>query len=109
MHPGTTLTDATRQWMTPQSRDHKGVSQKLATGQYTGGLPDQLAGLHDQATHNMNGNRPASSPRPVLNPRWVACLMGFPVNWLDGVAPPSRRSATRSSLTSPNSSRDGSA
>jgi hypothetical protein len=27
----------------------------------------------------------------VLNPRWVACLMGFPPDYLDGVEPPSKR------------------
>ena len=75
MHPGSTLTDAAR------------------------------AGLQDQANNNTSGNHPESSPRPVLNPRWVACLMGFPVDWLDGVAPPSGRSGTRSSRTSRKSSR----
>lgn len=109
MHPGTTLTDAVRApgsaTLTPQSRDHKGVSQKIAKGSYAGGLPDQLAGLHDQENSSTTGNRPASSPRPVLNPRWVATLMGFPADWLDGVAPVSRRSATRSSRTLRKSSR----
>lgn len=97
MHPGTTLTDAVRadDWMTPQSRDYKGISQKVAKGEYTGGLPDQLAGLHDRVNHNTDGNPRAPSPRPVLNPRWVACLMGFPADYLDGVEPPSRRSGTR--------------
>ena len=32
-----------------------------------------------------------------LNPRWVLQLMGFPSDWLDGVSPPSKRVATRSS------------
>jgi hypothetical protein len=27
----------------------------------------------------------------VLNPRWVACLMGFPPDYLDGVEVPSKR------------------
>lgn len=97
MHPGTTLTDAARSgastWLTPQSRDHKGISQKVAKGEYTGGLPDQLAGLHDQESLSTTGNLPALSPRPVLNPRWVAALMGFPVDWLDGVEVPKKRKA----------------
>jgi len=105
MHPGTTLTDAVRSstWMTPQSRDHKGISQKVARGKYNGGLPDQLAGLHDRENTPTRGNRRGPS-RPVLNPRWVACLMGFPVTWLDGIEPPSRPSATPSSPPSRKSS-----
>jgi hypothetical protein len=119
MHAGTTLTDATRaeeqpeaepapNWLTPQSRDHKGISQKVAKGEYTGGLPDQLAGLHDRANGNTSGNLPASSPRPVLNPDWVETLMGFPIGWTDVDVPTggngSARSATRSSRKSPKSS-----
>lgn len=117
MHSGTTLTDATRaeldsapasNWMTPQSRDHKGISQKVAKGEYTGGLPDQLAGLHDRASRNTSGNLPASSPRPVLNPDWVETLMGFPIGWTDVPVPSaasgSARSETPSSRKSPNSS-----
>lgn len=88
MHSGTTLTDAVRQWLTPQS-------------------PDQLAGLQDRESLNTNGSRRAPSPK--LNPRWVAALMGFPVDWLDGVAPPSRRSGTPSSRNNPKSSLDASA
>lgn len=108
MHPGTTLTDAVREktdeWITPQARDAKGITQGVATGDYTDALPDQLAGLHDRANHNTSGNHQEPSSRPVLNPCWVACLMGFPADWLDGVVPVSRRSAMRSSQTSPKSS-----
>lgn len=146
-------------WMTPQSRDHKGISQKVAKGEFTGGLPDQLLGMQRGAdgppapeNPNTDGSRPASSPRLlgdvwptpqayqapegmgkptstpldravtepgpsratkggnltprplVLNPRWVLTLMGFPATYLDGVAPPSKRSATRSSPRSAPSS-----
>jgi hypothetical protein len=35
-----------------------------------------------------------------LNPPWVAWLMGFPLDWLDGVSPPSKRSETPSSRKS---------
>lgn len=98
MHPGTTLTDAMRAeagastWLTPQSRDHKGISQKVAKGQLTGSLCDQLSGLRDSgppdpANPSTRGSRPV-----VLNPRWVACLMGFQADWLDGIStPPSPR------------------
>jgi hypothetical protein len=100
-----TQVDEAANWLTPQTRDHKGVSQKLAKGEYTGGLPDQLAGLADQANPNTTGNPPVPSPRPVLNPRWVLCLMGYPSNYLDGVEAPSKRSATRSCRNVPKSSR----
>lgn len=170
-HAGVSLTDAARYgnsttprseatWMTPQSRDHKGISQKVAKGEYTGGLPDQLLGMQRgeagppaQENHNTLGSlqgfspqavgdatwptpqayqapegmgKPTSTPldravtepgpsratkggqltpRPlVLNPRWVLCLMGFPATYLDGVAPPSKRSGTRSSRKSAPSS-----
>lgn len=166
-HAGVSLTDAVRfgnsttprQWMTPQSRDHKGISQKVAKGEFTGGLPDQLLGMQRgadgppaPASPNTDGSRPASSsrllgdvwptpqayqapkgmgkptstpldravtepgpsratkggnltPRPlVLNPRWVLALMGFPPTYLDGVAPPSKPRATRSSPRSAPSS-----
>jgi hypothetical protein len=87
-HAGLSLTDvvtggqAPRRWMTPQARDWKGISQAPATkGTYSGGLPDQLAGLRDQANPSSTGNRPGSSV--VLSPAWVSCLMGFPPDWCD--------------------------
>jgi hypothetical protein len=40
------------------------------------------------------------TPGGHLNPQWAAWFMGFPVDWLDGVEPPSRRSATPSSRKS---------
>lgn len=61
------------------------------------------SGPPDLANHNTTGSRPV-----VLNPRWVAALMGFPVDWLDGVAPVSKRSGTPSSRKSQKSSRAGS-
>lgn len=99
-----TLTAMTRQWMTPQSRDWKGISQAPATkGTYTGGLPDQLAGLRDRANPNTPGSPPARSV--VLNPAWVSCLMGFPEDWCDIGDVPLPRSATPSSRKSRKSSR----
>jgi len=89
------LVQAAKDWLMPQSRDHKGISQKVAKGLFTGGLPDQLAGLPAPARRNTSGSRPESSHPVVLNPRWVCTLMGLPPDYLDGVEPPSRRSGTR--------------
>ncbi len=105
MHPGTTLTDAVREdWRTPSTRDWKGPSAQSwrdrPDGDLTPTLCDQMLssdGPQDPANRNTSGNPPAPSPRPVLNPRWVLTLMGFPADYLDGVVPPSRRSGTPSS------------
>jgi hypothetical protein len=108
MHPGTTLTDAARQFPTPAARDYRAPNRLSYRERGGGSKGEQLnnfaAGLHDQENPNTTGSPHASSPRPVLNPRWVAALMGFPVDWLDGVEPPSARSATRSSRKSLKSS-----
>ncbi len=100
-----------QEWATPSSTDFKGSVTPAAAAAAQAELsprgvrlPEQITkldGLPDQANLNTTGNRPASSPRPVLNPRWVACLMGFPADYLDGVEPPSRRSGTRSCQPSP--------
>jgi hypothetical protein len=37
----------------------------------------------------------------ALNPTWVAWLMGYPLDWLDGVSEPSKPLATPSSPKSP--------
>lgn len=110
---GRTLTGAAKDseaWRTPSTRDWKGPSAQSWRDRTSGDTTptDQLAGLHDQENRNTTGSLRASSPRPVLNPRWVACLMGFPADYLDGVEPPSARSGTRSSRKSPKSSRGGS-
>jgi hypothetical protein len=43
---------------------------------------------------------PSIEANGLLNPPWVAWLMGFPLDWLDGVSAPSKASATRSSRKS---------
>jgi hypothetical protein len=43
---------------------------------------------------------PSLEANGLLNPTWVAWLMGFPLNWLDGVSAPSKASATPSSRPS---------
>lgn len=94
-------------WRTPNQRDWKGPSAQSwrdrETGDPTPTLPDQLSAIRDSGpldpeNRSTHGNRPV-----VLNPAWVGALMGFPVDWLDGVAPPSKRSATPSSRKSPKS------
>ena len=81
--------------------DSRGITQGVAQGDYTDALPDQLAGLHDQGSLSIPGSPLAPSPRLVLNPRWVACLMGFPPDWLDGIdSPPSPRSAKKRATSS---------
>jgi hypothetical protein len=78
-----TLTSAARvDWLTPQSRDHKGVSQKVAKGLFTGGLPDQLAGLPAPARRNTSGKVPEHGS-VVLCPLFVEALMGFPLGWTE--------------------------
>ena len=65
-------------WRTPCNKDHHpNVSEgtKLRA--------DRSLLLSTQVTQ---GKAPV-----VLNPRWVACLMGFPADYLDGVEVPSRR------------------
>lgn len=98
-------------WITPQTRDHKGISQASAAGTFDGSICDQLAQLAGRpapASRNTTGSRPESSS-VVLNPAWVECLMGFPPGWTDvpvpTVAKGLPRSATPSSPKSPKSSR----
>jgi hypothetical protein len=110
---GRTLLGAAMDFPTPAARDFRAPNRRSYRERGGGSKGEQLnnfaAGLHDQESRSTTGSQPASSPRPVLNPRWVAALMGFPVDWLDGVEPRLRRLATRSSQTSPKSSRGGSA
>lgn len=98
MHPGTSLTDAVRDYPTRDYRAPNRLSYQERGGGTKGEqLNNFVAGLPDPANLNTTGSPPAPSPRPVLNPRWVLTLMGFPADYLDGVEPPSRRLGTRSS------------
>lgn len=101
---GRTLLGAAKDWPTPQAMDmesaggrgaiesgRRGDTLSRATERaHPSVLPD--SGPPDQANRNTRGSRPV-----VLNPRWVLALMGFPVDWLDGVALPSKRRVTPSS------------
>lgn len=108
---GHSLHTAATMFPTPQARDHKGVD--LSSRHVGASLPHFLQTgerIHGEAgppapeSPSTPGSRPASSRPLVLNPRWVLTLMGFPATYLDGVAPPSKRSATRSSRKSAPSS-----
>ena len=82
MHPGTTLTDAVRQWPTPMAHEPRLGFQKRHDGakgcKYDKSLTTRViedSGLQDQEMNNTNGNR------PVLSSAWVEVLMGFPLGW----------------------------
>jgi hypothetical protein len=70
MHQGTTLTDATaRDWPTATQRDWKDGACRDAN------VPTN--GLLGRAVPRTTG-----SSRARLNPRWVAQLLGYPLDWL---------------------------
>src|SRR5215471_12195732 len=79
-HSGVTLTDAAVRWNTPRARDWKGAGKDC---------------LDDGRLVPWNRSI-AGSPRGRLNSKWVAGLMGFPIDWLsiDG-SENLRRSALR--------------
>jgi len=85
MHAGTSLTDALRAWPTPAARDYKGTNSKehveTAKGRaHMDQLPNFVAyGLQDQTTETDgdDGSKPA-----VLNPDFVAALMGLETGWI---------------------------
>ena len=74
---GANLGQQAQEWLTPTSRDWKGVTN-----------PDTRRGpqLPDQTDCWAHG-RPdgalarTSGPRPLLNPSFVEALMGFPIGW----------------------------
>lgn len=81
---GATLAQAVNLWATPLRRDDRGI-RGGSLKQRSRALPNQAGG--------------------PLNPTWVEWLMGFPVDWTDGVAAPAcARSATRSSRSARKSS-----
>jgi len=86
-HPGTSLTDAAvRNWPTPTARldDPRGMpSPALARARMESGktnLDDAVSALGhpDQTTCSHGG-----ACRRSLNPRFVAWLMGFPLDWCE--------------------------
>lgn len=71
------------QWATPDVRDWPtatvcgNYNRKGASATSGDGLATAVAGPRDPVSPNTSGSR-----RARLNPRWVATLMGFPVDWL---------------------------
>lgn len=63
------LTAEARAWSTPNARDHKG--QDIPGRNGSPSLPAQV----------MRRDGETTSQRAVLNPRFVAALMGFPRGW----------------------------
>lgn len=78
---------AKRQWPTPAARDHKGAnSREHVTTNGTGRKHmDQLPNFVAHASHQARMTQPdgpiGSEPAPVLNPLFVAALMGLPIGW----------------------------
>ena len=83
-------------WPTPRSEDSESSGARHSRG-VTDTLTSaaRVAGLRGPERRSTSGSRLESSPPVVLNPRWVACLMGFPADYLNGVEVPSGRSGTR--------------
>jgi hypothetical protein len=78
MHPGTSLTDAMRQWPTPCARDHKGGNLKPYSERGGGTKGEQLPNFvrhhfHQVPTTPTDGDD-GSAP-VVLNPAFVEALM----------------------------------
>ncbi len=102
-----TLNGEAKKWNTPRSRDWKGDGKDCLPNQAkqwqtpnasvadagarsrSGDRKDELllAGQALQGVPSTTGNRRESF---VLNAAWVATLMGFPADWLDGIEPPSK-------------------
>lgn len=83
-------------WSTPATRlVHDGAYEATLYQRNSLNLVAQAMvadGLVDPANPRDGGSAPVPSrPKaPRLNPRWVAQLMGFPADWLDGVSVPSK-------------------
>jgi len=115
---GTPLAIAVQMWPTAQARDWKGPSGRSIKGTERD-LPMAVQIWPTPAARDWrdNGTEPAAQDRKSpniaaivmrvshpdqinrssigknrarLNPRWVAQLMGFPADWLDGVEEPSK-------------------
>ena len=80
---GVPLDMAVQMWPTPCAREWKDGTS--SGNRKSPNLGPTVFGQPDQANPNIRGRS-----RARLNPRWVAQLMGFPADWLDGVQVPSR-------------------
>lgn len=87
-------------WPTPTATDAKAsgaAGYSTESGRHSGTtLTDATVGPRGPESRSTTGKS-----RARLNHRWVAQLMGFPSDWLDGIdVPPSKPSATASSRKS---------
>ena len=84
MHPGTSLTDAMRQWPTPCARDHQGGNLKPYSERGGGTKGEQLPNFVRHHFHQVQttpkAGEPTSQPA-VLNPAFLEALMGLPIGW----------------------------
>jgi len=69
-------------WATPTARDHKSIHASEATYSKNSRPLSEQVGRHDPENPSANGKNRASLR---LNHKWVAQLMGFPPDWLEGV------------------------
>ena len=82
------LGNQVKMFPTPKERDWKGQTQR---------------GIHAQQDALPNMDKGDGKPiGGSLNPRWVCWLMGYPLDWLDGVSGPKNH---RKSRVSPSESR----
>ena len=77
MKEGVTLTDALRNWATPQARDHRSSVTGEISNPNSRPLSEQI-GLLGPTTPPAGT---AGAKHPVLNPEFVEALMGFPIGW----------------------------
>ena len=84
---GSTLTDASRSWATPTSRDHKGAPEELIRpdGKIRLDQLDRQAESHSHRVQSIHDGRELSPTdrilRRRLNPVFVCWLMGWPTWW----------------------------
>lgn len=74
-NPGTTLTDAARNFPTPSASDYGSSQNGICAGKPSGG-PESLS------TRARNGSLPGGG-KGSLNPIFVEALMGWPLGWTD--------------------------
>ena len=91
---GFPLTTAVQMWPMPTTQDGKNAAGPSQWNRNS--WPLNVAAVAGQAgPQSPEDCNMLGKSRARLNPRWVAQLMGFPADWLDGVEVPSAGSATR--------------
>jgi hypothetical protein len=85
---GTPFAIAVQMWPTPAARDWRDNGTEPAAQDRKS---PNIAAIVMRVSHPDQINRSSiGRSRARLNPRWVAQLMGFPADWLDGVEEPSK-------------------